>query len=62
MKYDRKNVYCLKRDCMNNKQGKCELLHLPIIGKRCPFYKTKMDNDKECMELGVQTWQEMIES
>lgn len=47
---------------MNNKQGKCELLHLPIVGKRCPFYKTKMDNDKECMRLGVQTWQEMIES
>lgn len=58
-KYDRREVFCLLRKCMNCENGKCGLLTKPIINKKCPFYKTKADNDAECMRLGVITWQEM---
>lgn len=58
-KYDRKKVFCLLRKCMNNEGGECGLLHAPIISHKCPFYKTKAENDAECMRLEVITWQEM---
>ena len=53
-------INCKKKECMNNKIGYCQLLEQEIKDKECPFYKTDIDNDMECMELGVLTWHQMI--
>ena len=59
MKWIPREVTCLGINCMNNKQGTCTLLAEPIKDKACPFYKTKLENDQECVRLGVLTWQQM---
>ena len=59
MKRIPREVKCLGINCMNNKQGTCQLLTEPIKDKACPFYKTKLENDQECVRLGVLTWQQM---
>lgn len=56
--YEDKKIFCLMGECMNNNMGLCGLLD-ERMDKSCPFFKTKADNDAECMRLGVMTWQEM---
>lgn len=42
------SVTCYKADCFQNLCGvSCRLLHTPIQGKPCPFYKTDEQISKD---------------
>lgn len=56
---EKTEVICMLSGCMNNNGQVCQLLVEPIKGKKCPFFKTAVDNQMECIRLGVQSWQEI---
>lgn len=38
------------------------MLETKFLDKPCPFFKTKVAEERECKRLGVQTWEEMEQS
>ncbi|MBO7423260.1 MAG: hypothetical protein J6T99_07740 [Oscillospiraceae bacterium] len=61
-----RKLICVKADCFQNMCGiSCRLLHSPVEGKECPFYKTEEqasdDRRKAYLSLKERGMENLIE-